>query len=158
AAPPGMESYVWSFFDNTSGASFVGSNTDSTVLVNAGTGGSYGLMVTTGASGFTKSCQATVTVNAPVTANAGPDQTVCATSTQAQRAGSVTGGNGAWSGGAGSYSPNANTLNAIYTLTAAEVAAGGLKLALKCTPTSGPCGAASDTMQITFQKAATANA
>jgi len=158
-APSGMESYSWSLFDNTSGAAIVGSDTSLTVKVMAGTtGGSYSLLLTTGASGFTRQCQATVTVNASPTADAGPDQAVCASSPQVQLAGVASNGTAAWSGGAGSYSPSASAPNAIYTPTAAEIAAGSVTLTLTCSPVSGPCPAASDAMRITISPAATVNA
>src|SRR5207244_4536435 len=112
----------------------------------------------TGASGFTKQCQATVTVNAPATANAGADQVACATSAAVTLAGVVGGGTGTWSGGAGTFSPSAGTLNALYTPTAAEIAAGGVTLTLTSTPATGPCLPASDQVRLTFQPAATANA
>jgi hypothetical protein len=98
-APDGMETYLWTLFDNTSGASIVGSNTGTSVTVQSGTGGSYGLLLSTGASGFTKQCQATVTVGAPLAANAGADQVACASSPQVQLQGWVSGGTSAWSGG-----------------------------------------------------------
>jgi hypothetical protein len=159
SAPSGMESYLWTLIDNTSGASIVGSATGTSVVVQAGANaGNYTLVLTTGASGFTKQCQSTITVNAPATADAGPDQAVCTSSPQVQLAGVVGGGNGAWSGGAGTYAPNAATMNAVYTPTAAEIAAGSVTLTLTSTPASGPCPSASDPVKITFQKAATANA
>src|SRR4029077_10403274 len=121
----GMESYAWELADNTSGASIVGSTTGLSVVVAAGKqGGSYRLVVTTGASGFTKQCDATVTVNAPVTADAGADLTACATSPQVTLAGIVSGGTATWTGGAGTFTPSASTPNAVYTPTAAEIAAG----------------------------------
>src|SRR5207244_3222971 len=60
------------------------------------------------------------------TTNAGLDQTVCATSPQVTLAGAIGGGatSGTWSGGAGTFTPGATTLNAVYTPTAAEIAAG----------------------------------
>ncbi|MEO5617609.1 MAG: FlgD immunoglobulin-like domain containing protein [Candidatus Eisenbacteria bacterium] len=158
-APAGMESYAWSIADNTSGASIVGSATGPSVVVHSGTtGGSYRVVVTTGASGFTRACEATVTVNAPVTTNGGPDQTVCASSPLVQLAGAVGGGTGSWSGGAGTFSPGRNELNATYVPSVSEVTAGSVTLTLVCTPSSGPCPPASDAMRITINRAATANA
>src|SRR5206468_1759326 len=57
---------------------------------------------------------ATVTVNAIATASAGGNQTVCASSPTVTLAGTVGGGatGGTWNGGTGSFTPNANTLNA----------------------------------------------
>ena len=101
----------------------------------------------------------TITYNAAATANAGLDQSTCAASPSVQLAGSVGGSatSGTWSGGAGSFSPNASTLNATYTPTAAEVAAGSVTLTLTSNDPAGPCGAASDAMKITFTSGPTAN-
>src|SRR5207247_904223 len=68
----------------------------------------------------------TIVVNPAATVNAGADQRVCASSPQAQLAGSIGGGatSATWSGGAGAFSPNAATPNAKYTPTPAEIAAG----------------------------------
>src|SRR3989454_1159933 len=63
-----------------------------------------------------------------------------------------------WGGGNGSFSPNASTLNATYTPTAAEVAAGSVPLTLTTNDPAGPCEAVSDQMTITFNPAATADA
>jgi len=51
--PSGMAAYEWSLFENTSGASFVGGNTGQSVVVNAGSAGSYGLLLVTTENGFT---------------------------------------------------------------------------------------------------------
>jgi gliding motility-associated-like protein len=97
---------------------------------------------------------ATVTVTSfsvAITANAGPDKTICSQgSPVVPLAGSVTGATGGiWSGGAGTFSPNASTLNAIYTPTAAEVAAGSVTLTLTTTG-NGTCPAATDNVTISF--------
>src|SRR5262249_56380595 len=93
-------------------------------------------------------------------ADAGADRTVCASNAQVQLAGAVGGGaaSGSWSGGAGTYSPGASALNAVYTPSAAEIAAGGVTLTLTTNDPAGPCGAASDQMRINISKAATADA
>jgi hypothetical protein len=61
----------------------------------------------------------TITVNAPVTANAGTDQTVCGVNAASLNANVVTGGN--WTGGAGTFNPNRNTANATYTPATGEI-------------------------------------
>src|SRR5262245_7470588 len=155
--PDNQQSYAWSLFDNTSGAAIVGSSTGKSVQVSAGTGGSYGLLLVTSENGYTKQCQATVAVAAPASADPGADQLLCAASPQASLAGAVSGGPGTWSGGAGTFSPSASALNATYSPTAAELAAGGVTLTLPCTPT-GNCPPASDQVRIAFERAATANA
>jgi len=84
------------------------------------------------------------------TANAGPDQSVCANNANVTLAGSVTiASGGMWTGGAGTYSPNNTTLNAVYIPTAAEIAAGSLTLTLTTTGNAS-CNPVSDIMVITF--------
>src|SRR5438093_3427142 len=102
----------------------------------------------------------TMPYNPGATADAGLDQTACASSPAVQLDGSVGGAasSGTWSGGNGSFSPSASALNATYTPTAAEVATGSVTLTLTTNDPAGPCGAVSDQMTITFNPAATANA
>jgi hypothetical protein len=110
----------------------------------------------TSASGCASSASAvTGTVSAPATANAGPDQTVPQSATSVTLNGSVGGGaaGGTWTGGGGTFSPNANTLNATYSPTAVEKSARTLVLTLTSTGQEAPCGAAVDTMTITFNSA-----
>jgi hypothetical protein len=159
AAPAGMESYTWSLFDNTAGAYIVGANTGLSIVVHAPFAGSYSVQLTTTASGFVKQCETTVLVTAPLTVNAGADLVVCASSPQAPLSGSASGGSTVlWSGGSGSFSPSAGTLNAIYTPSAAEIAAGGVTLTLTGTPSLGPCPPVSDQVRITINALPTANA
>ena len=101
-----------------------------------------------------------ITISPAATASAGADQVVCARSPQVQLAGAVGGGaaGGSWSGGAGSFSPSASLLNAVYTPSAAEVAAGSVTLTLTSDDPAGPCASASDAMVVTINPAATANA
>ena len=62
--PSGMDSYQWSFVSNSSGASFVGSTTDSSVMVNAGSAaGSYDLQLTMSWGGLSQSCDVVASVN-----------------------------------------------------------------------------------------------
>src|SRR5688572_25022354 len=97
------------------------------------------------------SATATVTVTAftqPITANAGPDQSVCSTNPTVQLAGSVTGASGGiWSGGNGTYTPNNTTLNANYTPSASEITNGMVALTLTTTG-NGTCPPASDAISI----------
>ena len=82
--------------------------------------------------------------------NAGPNQYLIASPTNGiHLAGSA--GNGAtsatWSGGSGTFNPDANTTNAVYTPSAGELAAGSWALTLT---TTTPCGTATDTMHFFF--------
>jgi len=103
--------------------------------------------------------QMIITINPVATADAGTDYTICAGST-VTLAGSIGGSasSGTWSGGTGTFSPNANALNATYTPSAGEVTAGTVTLTLTTNDPAGPCGAVSDQMVITINPVATANA
>jgi hypothetical protein len=92
-----------------------------------------------------------ITINQPATADAGDDQTICAGST-VTLAGAVGGGasSGTWSGGTGSFDPNATTLNAVYTPSQAEITAGTVALTLTTNNPEGPCPAVSDQIVITI--------
>src|SRR5690606_26382113 len=64
---------------------------------------------------------------------------------------------GSWSGAEGTFAPNANTLNAVYTPSQGELAAGIVTLTLTTTGNNG-CTAVSDEVSFTFTPAPTANA
>lgn len=94
---------------------------------------------------------------APINVNANINQTVCA-NTNVQLAGSVSGGTttGEWtSTGTGSFSPSNSDLNAIYTPSAADAAAGNVTLTLTST---GACTPVSDDILITITPAPTVSA
>jgi hypothetical protein len=96
--------------------------------------------------------QVTITIDPAATANAGVDQTICSGNT-VSLSGSIGGSatTGSWIGGAGSFSPNAATLNTVYTPTAAEVAAGTVALTLTTDDPPGVCPAGSDQVIITIR-------
>src|SRR4029078_5289055 len=91
-------------------------------------------------------------------ASTGADTSLCCTSPQVTLAGVVGGGasSGVWSGGAGTFNPSTSALNATYTPSAAEIAAGSVTLTLTTDAVSGPCGQVSDQMSISIRPAATA--
>jgi hypothetical protein len=99
----------------------------------------------TGASG-------SVTINQQAMVNAGPDQTVCANSPTVTLAGAIGGSaaSATWSGGAGTFNPDANALNVTYTPSAGEIAAGTVTLTLATDDPAGPCPAATASMMITI--------
>ena len=95
----------------------------------------------------------TITVNPGVTASAGSDRQICAGSTVALNGtigGAATSGN--WTGGTGTFAPNRNTLNAVYTPSAAEATAGTVTLTLNTNDPdgAGPCSATSSSVLITI--------
>ncbi len=81
------------------------------------------------------------------------DTLVCEHITNFQLSGYVdaTAG-GSWTGGAGTFSPSRNMLNAVYTPTTTERNNGFVKLYLQSTAT-GSCPTAIDSLKISFQKA-----
>jgi hypothetical protein len=102
--------------------------------------------------------QMTIFFSAAPTANAGPDQTVCANNAGVVLNGSVTiATGGIWSGGTGTYNPNNSSLNATYTPSAAEIAAGSVTLTLT-TVGNGNSNPVSDQVVITITPAPVVNA
>ncbi|MBL7893167.1 MAG: hypothetical protein JNL63_11095, partial [Bacteroidia bacterium] len=91
---------------------------------------------------------ATVTVYVTTSADAGPDQTVCASSPTVTLAGAAT-GTYSWTGGTGSFVPDRNTLTATYTPSAAELLAGTVTLTLNSTNTA--CPTVTDQVAITIK-------
>ncbi len=122
--------------------------------------GSVTLMLTTTGNG---SClavndQMTIFFTIAPTVNAGADQVVCGNNAHVTLNGTVTVATGGhWSGGSGTYNPNDNTLNAVYTPTAGEIAAGTVTLTLTTTG-NGTCNAVNDNMIITISPAPIVNA
>ncbi|MES2591170.1 MAG: PKD domain-containing protein [Bacteroidota bacterium] len=84
----------------------------------------------------------TITINQLPTANAGSTQYVCS-GIPITLAGSIAGSatSASWSGGTGTYAPNNTTLNAVYTPSAAELAADSATLTLTTNDPIGPCNA-----------------
>ncbi|GGK63526.1 hypothetical protein GCM10011405_09430 [Rufibacter glacialis] len=115
----------------------------------APTTGEYSLEVRTENYPACKKFSASVTVVTNLTANAGPDQRVCASS-PVPLSGSVTAAlGGRWSGGAGTFSPSNTALNAVYTPTPAELKTGSVRLTLTSTG-NGSCAPVSDEVEISF--------
>ncbi len=146
-ATGGDGNYVFHWKDNA--GNIIGSSS----TYSATSGGSYTLEILDGLIGPT--CPAAL-VNVPVTtistpvANAGPDQTHCGNTASVSLTGSVTNATGGtWTGGNGSFSPSRNSLNASYSPTASEIAAGSVTLILNTTGTSG-CSDGTDTLTINF--------
>src|SRR6185436_17418052 len=89
----------------------------------------------------------TITVNSPVTANAGTDQTICGASAVSLNANNIA--NGSWAGGIGTFNPNRNTANATYTPSVGEI---GTTITLTWNAPdpdgAGPCSSSSDALDI----------
>jgi gliding motility-associated-like protein len=101
-----------------------------------------------------------IIINAPAMANAGADQTVCATQSAINLNGIISGGTstGVWSTtGSGSFNPGNTSLNATYTPSAADVVNGSISITLTSTG-NGVCAPALDEVIITFEPTQTVNA
>ncbi|MBO9700559.1 MAG: gliding motility-associated C-terminal domain-containing protein [Sporocytophaga sp.] len=117
------------------------------------TAGSVNLTLTTTGMGSCLAVNDAVAIKfTPIpVVNAGNNQSICKNNTAIPLNGSVTGATttGTWSGGTGTYSPNANTLNATYIPTTAEVNTGNITLTLTST-NNGNCTAVTSNTSITF--------
>ena len=132
---------------------------ETTQSIFAGAIGEYSVTVTdtTNCSGVPDTVNV-VEFDSPISCDAGEDQAVCADDPAVTLDGSVVeASGGTWSGGAGEYVPNEDDLNAEYTPSAAEIAAGTVTLTLTTTGNLG-CPASTDEMTITIAETPTANA
>lgn len=101
-----------------------------------------------------------ITIIPVVTADAGPDQTICIGSTVqlAGKAGGPSSG-GSWSGGTGTYAPSNTDPLAVYTPSIAEQLAGKATLTyMVLNGTNATCTSNSDQMTITIEKLAIVSA
>jgi len=162
SATAGMSAYSWTISGN---GSIVGPTNTSSVSVTAGVPFiTYNVIVTiTDANGCTSQCSRNVHVNAPLGVNAGADVSICQTDVSFPSLnGSVTGdplNRGTWSGGTGTFTPNANTLNATYNPSANELAnPGTIVLTLTTVDPGGACGPSTDQLNYIIDPKATVNA
>ncbi len=92
------------------------------------------------------------------TADAGVDQILCANNGNISLNGTIGGGAsiGEWnSSGSGTFTPNANDMNAIYIPSAADLILGSVNISLSAT---NSCNNASDVIGVTFTPAPVVNA
>lgn len=134
--------------------SYLWSNGQTTSSINVTALGTYSVTVTdaTGCAAATDQTTVIEFVN-PITADAGPDLTVCAAiSSNIQINGSVTGvTTGIWSGGNGTYTTSNTDLSLEYTLSPAEILAGSVTLTLTTT-NNGTCPGDADQVIITVSE------
>jgi hypothetical protein len=138
--------------NSTTTASIVNPSDEDPVITLNGVGSVKAVLTVSGSSCTSAVDDVILTVSPKANANAGADQAVCAADPDVTLNGSFSGSalSASWSGGGGTFAPNANTLNATYTPSAAEIAAGSVVLTLTTNDPPGSCGAASDTMTITI--------
>ena len=99
-----------------------------------------------------------ITYTPSPTINAGINQNACANNPDITLSGSVTiATGGIWTGGLGTFSPNASALNAIYTATPAEILSGTLNLTFTSTG-NGDCNSVSDIVTLTYTTSPTISA
>ena len=136
--------------NSTTTASIVNPSDEDPVITLNGVGTVRAVLTVTGPSCSDAVSSVDLTVSAKANANAGADREVCAADPAVTLAGSISGSalSATWSGGTGTFSPNANTLNAVYTPSAAEITAGSVTLTLTTNDPPGSCNAATDTMTI----------
>ncbi len=151
---------VWSGGAGTFSPSNTAANATYTPSAGEIAAGSVTLTLTTTGNGLCNAVndQVLITITPAPIVNAGLDISSCANNSIISLSGQVfnaTGG--AWSGGAGTYFPSNTTLNATYTPTSAEIAAGTLTLTLTSTG-NGACVAVTDQVNITFAPSPVANA
>lgn len=145
------ETYSWS---PATGLSSTTISNPTVSLINAGGPAiltSYTVTTTNSTTGCTSTDVVVVTTDAVATANAGSPQSACA-GTGITLAGAIGGSasGGTWSGGTGVFFPNNTTLNAVYTPSAAENAAGTVTLTLTTNDPTGPCTFASSNVTLTI--------
>lgn len=141
-----ITSWTWDFGDATPV-----SQVQSPVHTYASDGTWNVTLIVESNQGCTDTNSANVLVYAVPLVNAGADQTICSGST-VTLAGTIGGSAsvGSWSGGAGTFNPDSNTLNSVYTPGSSEVIAGTVTLLLTTGDPVGPCNAAKDSMTITI--------
>ncbi len=141
--------YQWSITNGT----ITGGQGTTNIMWTAGSGGSATINVIVNAgSGCNAGGSIAVPITIQPTADAGPDQSVPACTTSVQLAGSIGGGatGATWSGGQGTFIPNANVLNPTYFPTQAELTAGSVTLTLSTDDPGNNCGPAGDDVVITL--------
>jgi hypothetical protein len=149
ATVPSDGTLTWSV---TGGAQISNVNALNPTITLTGAGTVTATLTVTGAASCGNAVDtATLTVSPAAVANAGADQTVCASNPAVTLNGSFSGSatSASWSGGTTSgFNPDRNTLNATYTPTATEIAAGSVELTLTTNDPAGSCNAASNSMTI----------
>jgi hypothetical protein len=150
--------YTWNFGDGSDPITGTTGATDQLASNNAGvhTFPSYDTYTVSLTLQYSPQCGYTyskqVQISVPLSVNAGNDQTVCGNA-NVTLAGSIggTATSATWSSETGgSFSPQATTLNAVYTPSTADLAAGTVTLTLTSNDPSGACEAVSDQVVISF--------
>jgi len=122
------------------------------------TGGTYNVtLIVNSALGCNDTVTQQVVIQGRPIANAGTDTFACTNNPTMNLGGTILNATGGTWIGAGTFVPNNTTLNATYTPTAGEIAAGFANLCLVSTG-NGVCSADTDCVVITYVPGPTANA
>ncbi|MBI2967289.1 MAG: gliding motility-associated C-terminal domain-containing protein [Bacteroidetes bacterium] len=127
-------------------SSYSWSTTETTQAITASAGGTYTVTVTDG-NGCTGTASQVIIVDAPPTANAGSDATVCSGSNytlSGTRGGSAT--SSLWTTSGDGGFGDATLLTTAYTPGVTDISMGNVTLTLTTDDPVGPCPAASDAM------------
>jgi len=143
-------------FTWTNAEGVVISNEENPIIENVSEedSGIYTLSVTDGYGCSPTIATSTVTIFSKSVVNAGKDFSVCADAGEIPLEGLITGSvsTGTWVGGKGTFTPNANSLNAVYTPSPDEILNGFVTLTLTSAvpeDSDNPCQQISD--EITIQ-------
>ncbi|NVO20895.1 MAG: hypothetical protein HXX13_14440 [Bacteroidetes bacterium] len=149
----GATSYIWSYSNTNAVINPPTTSTTATLDFSSVAAVTLGTLTVQAVNGCGTGASLTRSIRAwpQAIVSAGPAQIICGgqtvllAGTMGGSATSIT-----WSGGTGSFAPNANTLNAVYTPSAAEISAGFVTLTITTNVPSGTCPAASDNITITI--------
>jgi uncharacterized repeat protein (TIGR01451 family) len=155
ANTPTVGTALWSIVSgpSTALAQFSSTSAPNATFTPAGGAGTYRLRWTIANAPCDASFdEVDIVASSSATVDAGANQTVSACTTSINLVGTIggTATSATWSGGAGTFTPNATTLTATYTPTADEIAAGSVTLTLTTNDPPGSCDAARDQVTITF--------
>ncbi|NVO21699.1 MAG: hypothetical protein HXX13_18510, partial [Bacteroidetes bacterium] len=147
----GATSYVWSYSNTNAVINPPTTSTTATLDFSSVAGVTLGTLTVQAVNGCGSGASLTRSIRAwpQAIVSAGPDQTICGNQA-INLAGSMGGSTTSitWSGGTGSFAPNENTLNAVYSPSAIEILAGSVTLTLTSNVPSGTCPAVVD--NVTF--------
>ncbi len=148
------DTYSWDF----DGDLVEDDNTVGSTSFTYATSGTFTAMLTIDRSGCPSFFSINVNVDAPATASAGPNLSICE-GNPATLTGSIGGSASTvtWSGGAGSFD-DVNSLTPVYTHDISEVGIGPVSLTMTTDDPPGACVAASSTVNVNVLPTPTANA
>jgi hypothetical protein len=160
----GATNYNWTLPTGWSITAGAGTNSITATAGSSATTGTRTISVTaSNACGTSAASNLNVTVGTFASVDAGPDQTVCATTATINYSATVGGAIGGindvqWtSSNGGTFTNSGRRANGTYTPSAAAIAAGSVTLTITTDDPAGTCAAVSDQFVITFRPTPTAS-